>query len=96
MAAEELGGSAALPSDERRERMSGLSDQLSAAERVDLEDLMYTDRDRGDVADWLDAHGWLATALASQAEMRRLGRLADSSATGDDETSSTFVVAERY
>ena len=51
-----------------RRRSSASSDTL------DVGELMYNDPDRADVADWLDEHGWRATAVTSQDEMRRLGR----------------------
>lgn len=95
VAAEALGHDAQLGPAERRERMSGLSDQLSAGDVVDVNELMYTDRDRADVAKWLNDHGWRATARSSRDEMRRLGRLVESSTVGEEAGSSTFVVAER-
>ncbi len=37
---------------------------------------MYDDPDRADVTDWLNGHGWAASAVTSSDEMRRLGRWA--------------------
>ncbi|MET0698128.1 MAG: class I SAM-dependent methyltransferase [Mycobacterium sp.] len=95
LAAEALGHDAQLAPAERRERMSGLSEQLSATDRVDVNDLMYADQHRADVADWLNGRGWRAVALSSRDEMQRLGRLVESSSVGYDGGGSTFVVAKR-
>ncbi|BBZ35982.1 class I SAM-dependent methyltransferase [Mycolicibacterium confluentis] len=63
---------------------------------VDIAELVYDDPNRADVAEWLNAHGWTATALKSTDEMRRLGRWQETVPSGDnDDAFSTFVVAQR-
>ena len=85
--------------EELRERFQRVADQLGMAQTPDIQDLTYADPDRADLAEWLNAHGWRATDLDSQQEMRRLGRwvdlpLRDSSPDSQD-SFSRFVVAER-
>src|ERR1700727_1460083 len=53
-------------SDERREQMrerfNKVADEIGLEETVDVGELMYRDDNRADVADWLNGHGWRATA----------------------------------
>jgi methyltransferase (TIGR00027 family) len=83
---------------ERRERMRARLQQLRAKfdieESVDVAELMYNDADRADVAEWLDAHGWTASSVTSQDEMRRLDRAVQVDATQDSAFSS-FVTGRR-
>ncbi len=94
IAAEAVG----VRSDERRaqmqERFENISNQLGIEREIDVQELMYNDPDRADVADWLGAHGWRATAVTSQEEMRRLGRFVDL-ADADDDAFATFTTAEK-
>ena len=41
---------------------------------LDVQELMYDDPDRAKVDVWLNEHGWSATAVTSESEMKRLGR----------------------
>lgn len=77
-----------------RERFDKFADQLGMQKTIDIQDLTYNDVERADVTEWLNAHGWKASATSSTDEMRRLNRwvpLAD----GDDEAFATYVVGER-
>ncbi len=60
--------------EEMRERFERIADELGIEQGLDISELMYNDPDRADVAEWLNAHGWRATAEPSHDEMRRLGR----------------------
>ena len=94
IAAETVG----VHSDERRaqmqERFEKIADELGIEREFDVQELMYNDPDRADVAEWLSAHGWRADAVTSQDEMRRLGRFVEL-ADADDDAFATFVTAER-
>lgn len=85
-------------SDERRaemqKRFQTIADELGIEREFDVQELMYNDPDRADVAEWLAAHGWRADAVSSQDEMRRLGRFTEL-ASADDDAFATFVTAER-
>jgi methyltransferase (TIGR00027 family) len=85
-------------SDERREEMQArfqkIADELGIEQEFDIQELMYNDPDRADVADWLRAHGWHADAITSQDEMRRLDRHVEFD-TVDDDAFATFVTAEK-
>jgi len=76
-----------------RERFSAIAAQLGI-EPMDITDLTYDDPDRADVADWLAGHGWRSGKVASQDEMRRLGRFVDIP-DADEESFSTFVTGVR-
>jgi methyltransferase (TIGR00027 family) len=91
---------AARHADERRqemrERFKRVADQLGIKQTVDIQDLIYHDEDRGVVADWLNEHGWRATARNSGDEMRRLDRWVDGVPMADDKDAfAEFVTAER-
>ena len=91
---------AANHADERRQEMRDRLDRVAAKlgiERtVDIQDLIYQDNDRADVAAWLNDHGWRATGQNSGDEMRRLDRWVEGVPSGDDRDAfSQFVTAER-
>lgn len=87
-------------SDERREQMrerfKKVADEIGIEQSVDVGELMYRDENRADVADWLNHHGWRATAQNSLDEMERMGRRVASFELDDDKDAfSDFVIAER-
>ncbi|MDT5231848.1 MAG: hypothetical protein QOI39_2348, partial [Mycobacterium sp.] len=89
---------AANHADERRQEMRDRLDRVAAKlgiERtVDIQDLIYQDDDRADVAAWLNDHGWRATGQNSGDEMRRLDRWVEGVPSGDDRDAlSQFVTA---
>ncbi|MGZ6777683.1 MAG: class I SAM-dependent methyltransferase [Mycobacterium sp.] len=94
IAAEAVG----VRSDDRRtqmrERFEKIADQLGIEREIDVGELMYNDLDRADVAEWLNAHGWRATAVTSQDEMRRLGRFVQL-ADAEDDAFATFATGEK-
>ena len=49
---------------------------------------------RANVADWLNAHGWRASAVTSEDEMRRHGRYVEL-ADAEDDAFATFATAEK-
>jgi methyltransferase (TIGR00027 family) len=81
---------------EMRERLDRVAAKLGIERNVDIQDLIYHDDDRADVAAWLNDHGWRATAQNSGDEMRRLDRWVEGVPSADDkEAFSQFVTAER-
>jgi methyltransferase (TIGR00027 family) len=91
---------AARHADERRqemrERFQKVAGQLGLEPTVDMQDLIYHDDDRADVADWLDKHGWRASAHNSADEMRRLNRWVEAVPMADDKDAfAQFVTAEK-
>jgi methyltransferase (TIGR00027 family) len=81
---------------EMRERFKRVADELGIEQTVDVQDLIYHDEDRGVVADWLNEHGWRATARNSGDEMRGLDRWVDGVPMADDKDAfAEFVTAER-
>jgi methyltransferase (TIGR00027 family) len=91
---------AASHADERRQEMRDrfqrVADQLGFERTVDVQDLIYHDDDRAVVADWLNEHGWQATAQNSGNEMRRLDRWVEGVPMADDKDAfAQFVTAER-
>lgn len=89
IAAESMG----IQEDDRRERMRERFAAITAQmdiEPMDITELTYEDPDRAEVADWLDANGWRSDAIASQDEMRRLGRFVEI-ADSDGKSFSTFT-----
>jgi methyltransferase (TIGR00027 family) len=81
---------------EMRERLDRVAAKLGIERNVDIQDLMYRDEARADVATWLNDHGWRATAQNSGDEMRRLNRWVEGVPSRDDrEALSQFVIAER-
>jgi methyltransferase (TIGR00027 family) len=91
---------AANHSDERRqemrERLDRVAEKLGIERNIDIQDLMYKDDARADVATWLNDHGWRAAAQNSRDEMQRLDRWVEGVPSSDDkEAFSQFVTAER-
>jgi methyltransferase (TIGR00027 family) len=86
--------------DDRRQQISGrfkkVADALGFEQTVDTHELVYRDRSRAVVADWLNNRGWRATAQSAPDEMRRLGRWIDDMPTADGKDAfAEFVTAER-
>lgn len=91
---------AANHADERRQEMRArfkqIAEQIGLEETIDVGELMYRDENRARVADWLNAHGWRATAQNSGDEMRRMSRWVEEVPMADDKDAfSEFVTAER-
>jgi O-methyltransferase involved in polyketide biosynthesis len=79
-----------------RDRFQRVADELGIEQSVDIQDLIYHDEDRAAVVDWLNDHGWRATAQNSGDEMRRLDRWVDGVPMRDDRDAfAQFVTAER-
>ncbi|ORB75134.1 class I SAM-dependent methyltransferase [Mycobacterium scrofulaceum] len=79
-----------------RERFKKVADELGLEETVDVGELMYRDEHRADLTQWLNEHGWRATAQNSIDEMHRLNRRVQSVELDDDKDAfSDFVIAER-
>ena len=78
-----------------RERFEKFADQLGIERTIDMQNLTYNDADRADLADWLNAHGWLATGERSADVMRRLDRWVEVPMADDPDAFSTFVVAQK-
>ncbi len=93
VAAESMGSHAPDRRERMRQRFASLTAQMDV-EPMDITELTYDDPDRADVAEWLGAHGWRAEAVASEDEMRRLGRLVEIPG-GADGALSTFSTGER-
>lgn len=91
---ETVGEHAAERRQRMRDRFDKLAGQFGIGQTINVQDLMYEDPDRADVADWLDAHGWSSTSVTSQDEMRRLNRWVQVD-TADDKAFSTFVTARK-
>lgn len=94
VAVETVGSQSAQRRDEMRARFQRVADQLGIPQTVDVADLTYDDPDRAEVADWLNRHGWRATAEPSQDVQRRLGRHV-ALQLDDGDAFATFVTAER-
>jgi methyltransferase (TIGR00027 family) len=78
-----------------RERFKKVADEIGFEQSVDVGELMYRDDHRADLTEWLNEHGWRATAQHSTDEMRRLGRWIENVPLSDDKDAfSDFVVAE--
>ncbi|QLL07784.1 class I SAM-dependent methyltransferase [Mycobacterium vicinigordonae] len=91
---------AANHADERRqqmrERFRKVAEEIGLEETVDVGELMYRDENRAPLADWLNDHGWRATAQSSVDEMQRMGRWVVEVPMADDRDAfSDFVTAER-
>jgi O-methyltransferase involved in polyketide biosynthesis len=78
-----------------RERFKKFADQLNLGSALDIQELVYDDPDRADVAEWLNAHGWQAEGVHALDEMRRLDRLVELPDAHDRAAFSTFVTARR-
>jgi methyltransferase (TIGR00027 family) len=87
-----------IHADERREQMRERFERVAAELGIerdfDLQELMYNDPDRADVAEWLAAHGWHSDAMTSRDEMRRLGRHVELVDATDD-SFAIFVTGQR-
>ncbi|MGE2715840.1 class I SAM-dependent methyltransferase [Mycolicibacterium litorale] len=95
IAAETAGVQAEDRREEMRARFERIAEKFGMTASLDIAQLIYEDPDRADVAEWLDAHGWSATAVNSQQEMRRLNRWALPEELADDRAFSTFATAEK-
>jgi methyltransferase (TIGR00027 family) len=94
VAAETVGVQAQDRRELMRERFQQIAAQFGMEDAIDVGDLMYHDEDRADVTEWLNCHGWAASAVASRDEMRRLDRWVLPEET-DQKAFSDFVVGER-
>ncbi|MFZ0831887.1 MAG: class I SAM-dependent methyltransferase [Mycobacterium sp.] len=95
IAVETAGHHAPERREEMRKRFERISDQLGMQEAPDITDLTYDDPDRADVAQWLNGHGWTATAEPSDDVQRRLGRHVEVP-INDGDAFATFVTAARH
>lgn len=95
IAAETMRTQTADRREEMRERFARVASKIGMPEMPDLADLTYDEPDRADLADWLNAHGWRATFVESQDEMKRLDRWVDVPLREDTDSFSKFVTAER-
>lgn len=99
IAVETVGVQAADRRERMRERFAQLAEKFDMEQTIDIAELMYNDADRADVTEWLNAHGWAASAVTSQDEMRRLDRwVLPAEADGepiDERAFSEFVTAQR-
>jgi methyltransferase (TIGR00027 family) len=94
IAAETVGVQAQDRRELMRERFQQIAAQFGMQDAIDVGDLMYHDEDRADVTEWLNGHGWSASAVASRDEMRRLDRWVLPEET-EQKAFSDFVVGER-
>ena len=94
IAVEAIGTHAEDRREEMRERFRNMAEKLGIDAALDIQELVYNDPDRSDVAVWLDDHGWRSDAVHSSDEMRRLGRFVELE-YADDDAFSTFVIAEK-
>lgn len=95
IAVETAGVAATDRREAMRERFKKFADQLNLSSALDIQELVYDDPDRADVAEWLDAHGWRARGVHALDEMRRLDRLVELPDDPDRAAFSTFVTAQR-
>ena len=95
VAVETAGSHAPQRREEMRGRFERIAEELGMPEVIDISDLTYDDPDRADVAEWLNAHGWAATAEPSHEVQRRLGRHVEVP-MDDSDAFATFVTAERH
>jgi methyltransferase (TIGR00027 family) len=94
VAAETVGVQAQDRRELMRERFQQIAAQFGMEDAMDVGDLMYHDEDRANVTDWLNGHGWAASAVTSQDEMQRLERWVLPK-DADRKAFSDFVVGER-
>ena len=95
IAAETAGVQSQDRREEMRARFERIAEKFNMTSALDIQELIYEDPDRADVAEWLDAHGWSATAVGSHLEMQRLNRWALPAEFTDEDAFSNFVTAER-
>lgn len=82
--------------DQIRERFKKVAEALGLEQAFDVHELIYHDPNRTVVADWLNDHGWRATARNAGDEMRRVGRWVAGVPMADDKQAlSELVTAER-
>lgn len=90
---------AANHADQRRqemaERFKKVAELIGLEQTVDIQDLIYHDEHRAAVSEWLNGHGWRATAQHSTDEMRRLGRWVNVPGGDDSDAFAEFVTALR-
>jgi methyltransferase (TIGR00027 family) len=90
---------AANHADQRRqemaERFKKVAELIGLEQTVDIQDLIYHDEHRAAVSEWLNGHGWRATAQHSTDGMRRLGRWVNVPGGDDADAFSEFVTAVR-
>lgn len=94
IAIETIGVQAADRRERMRERFAQLADKFGVEQSLDVAELMYDDPDRADVSEWLDGHGWTASAVTSRDAMTNLGRWV-LPADADERAFSEFVTAIR-
>ena len=94
IAVETMGVQADDRREQMRERFERIAAQFGMEDALDVQELIYSDPDRADVAVWLADHGWQSKAVISQDEMRRLGRAVEIADT-DDDAFSTFITGEK-
>jgi len=96
VAAETAGNHSDERREQMRERFKKVSATLGLEQTIDVGELIYRDEDRAALADWLNDHGWRATAENAIDEMRRVGRWVEGVPMADDKQAfSDFVTAER-
>ncbi|MCV7199268.1 class I SAM-dependent methyltransferase [Mycobacterium angelicum] len=96
IAAETAGNHSDERREQMRERFKKVSETLGLEQTIDVAELIYRDEDRAALADWLNSHGWRATAQNAVDEMRRVGRWVEGVPMADDRQAfSDFVTAER-
>ena len=81
---------------EMRERFEHIAAQFGMEETLNVQELMYDDPSRANVAEWLDARGWASASVKSLEEMRRLDRAVLPPEQAHDDGFSTFVTAEMH
>lgn len=82
--------------EELRQRFNDIAAELGLVKPMHLQDLNYNDPDRAVATDWLNTHGWHATARNSSGELRRLDRWVNGVPIADHKDSfADFVTAER-
>jgi methyltransferase (TIGR00027 family) len=90
---------AGVTSADRRAQMRGrferIAEKFGMEGVLNIQELMYDDPARADVAEWLNGHGWTASGVHSVDEMRRLNRWALPDQDADPDAFATFVVAEK-
>lgn len=94
VAAETAGMTSGARREQMRERFERFAEQFNMQDALNVQELMYEDPARAEVAAWLNSHGWRAEGEHSLDVMRRLDRLVDLD-HDDPRAFSTFVTAER-
>ena len=94
IAVETIGVQAADRRERMRERFAQLADKFGIEQSLDVGELMYDDPDRADVTEWLEAHGWTASAVTSRDAMTAADRWV-LPADADERAFAEFVSAQR-